>query len=241
MTVCQEAQATCCSPFVTALLSSEHFSHAHARLSTHQPPCPSHHSQTHATQAKSCVLLCTDVAARGLDFPSVSTIIQYDPAGDPAEYVHRVGRTARMGQQGEALLFLLHSEMLYVDLLQQRGMQLQQERPDAVLRCLPSLLSEADSGAAGSVHRLAKKLRQEAAEAGGAAGSGAAAGGGGSSGRGRGSRSKDTAAGAAGAGGAQLSGAQAEGQAAGLMLQRQLVQVISGDDELKQLALSAFR
>lgn len=196
-------------------------------------------------QAKSCVLLCTDVAARGLDFPAVSTIIQYDPAGDPAEYVHRVGRTARMGQQGEALLFLLHSEMPYIDLLQQRGMQLQPERAEAVLRCLPALLAGNDPAAAGSVHRLAKKLRQEAGQAAAAAaaaegggGQGAAGDAGGKSGR-KGQQQQGRQGAWMGDGG--LSGAQAEGQAAALMLQRQLLQAIAGDEELQKLALNAFR
>lgn len=76
-------------------------------------------------QATSGVLLCTDVAARGLDFPSVSSIIQYDPPGEAAEYVHRVGRTARMGAHGEALLFLLPSERQYADLLADQGVSLQ--------------------------------------------------------------------------------------------------------------------
>ncbi|CAG8491733.1 9706_t:CDS:2 [Acaulospora morrowiae] len=57
------------------------------------------------------ILLCTNVAARGLDIPSVDWIIQYDPPDDPRDYIHRVGRTARGGGQGKSLLFLLPSEL----------------------------------------------------------------------------------------------------------------------------------
>lgn len=78
-------------------------------------------SPSPAPQASSGVLLCTDVAARGLDFPAVTTIIQYDPPGEPTEYVHRVGRTARMGHRGDAVLLLLPSEAEYVTRLMQHG------------------------------------------------------------------------------------------------------------------------
>lgn len=40
-------------------------------------------------KASAAILLCTDVAARGLDFQNVSGIVQYEPPGDAAEYVHR--------------------------------------------------------------------------------------------------------------------------------------------------------
>ena len=57
------------------------------------------------------ILLCTDVAARGLDIPAVDWIVQYDPPDEPDEYIHRVGRTARVERKGRALLFLLPQEL----------------------------------------------------------------------------------------------------------------------------------
>jgi len=69
--------------------------------------------------AKTGILLCTDVAARGLDIPQVDWIIQYDPPDDPREYIHRVGRTARAGNKGRALLFLLPSELTFLKYLKE--------------------------------------------------------------------------------------------------------------------------
>ena len=54
-------------------------------------------------QAETGILLCTDVAQRGLDFPKVDWVIQYDPPDDPDDYIHRVGRTARAQLTGTAL------------------------------------------------------------------------------------------------------------------------------------------
>lgn len=69
-------------------------------------------------KAKSGILLCTDVAARGLDIPYVDWIIQYDPPDDPKEYIHRVGRTARGAAGiGRALLFLLPEELGFLKYL----------------------------------------------------------------------------------------------------------------------------
>ncbi|CAN6298149.1 unnamed protein product [Urochloa humidicola] len=64
------------------------------------------------SDAKKGILLCTNVAARGLDIPNVDYIVQYDPPDDPKDYIHRVGRTARGDKgKGSALLFLLPEEL----------------------------------------------------------------------------------------------------------------------------------
>ncbi|CAJ0595710.1 unnamed protein product [Cylicocyclus nassatus] len=63
-------------------------------------------------QAETGILLCTDVAARGLDIPAVDWIVQYDPPDEPREYIHRVGRTARgKDGRGNALLVLRPEEL----------------------------------------------------------------------------------------------------------------------------------
>ncbi|KZF18968.1 ATP-dependent RNA helicase pitchoune [Xylona heveae TC161] len=62
--------------------------------------------------AKQGTLICTDVAARGLDIPDVDWIVQFDPPDDPRDYIHRVGRTARgMNRKGRSLMFLQPSEI----------------------------------------------------------------------------------------------------------------------------------
>ncbi|KAG4137260.1 hypothetical protein ERO13_D07G060900v2 [Gossypium hirsutum] len=66
-------------------------------------------------KAEKGILLCTDVAARGLDIPAVDWILQYDPPDEPKEYIHRVGRTARgEGAKGNALLFLIPEELQFL-------------------------------------------------------------------------------------------------------------------------------
>ncbi|KAJ6964434.1 DEAD-box ATP-dependent RNA helicase 51-like [Populus alba x Populus x berolinensis] len=66
-------------------------------------------------KAEKGILLCTDVAARGLDIPAVDWIVQFDPPDEPKEYIHRVGRTARgEGAKGNALLFLIPEELQFL-------------------------------------------------------------------------------------------------------------------------------
>ncbi|KAL4919847.1 ATP-dependent RNA helicase dbp7 [Aspergillus aurantiobrunneus] len=64
------------------------------------------------------VLICTDVASRGLDLPNVDLVVEYDPAFSSDEHLHRIGRTARLGRDGRALIFLLPGcEENYVEIL----------------------------------------------------------------------------------------------------------------------------
>lgn len=60
-------------------------------------------------------LVATDVAARGLDIPELSHVIQYEPPEDPEGYIHRAGRTGRAGSAGVALSLVSEAEALTLD------------------------------------------------------------------------------------------------------------------------------
>lgn len=64
------------------------------------------------------ILICTDVAARGLDIPAVDFIVQFDPPDNTRDYIHRVGRTARGADgKGRSLLFLQPNEVGFLSYL----------------------------------------------------------------------------------------------------------------------------
>jgi ATP-dependent RNA helicase DDX18/HAS1 len=121
-------------------------------------PCYGYHGkqkqqQRQTTYLQFCnaehgILLCTDVAARGLDIPEVDWIIQFDPPDQPQEYIHRVGRTARAGKKGNALLFLMPEELKFLSYLKASRVELNEysfpydKLPDAVQRRLEDLVSK---------------------------------------------------------------------------------------------------
>jgi len=113
---------------VIVFFSSRNSVSFHAELLNYiDVPCAAFHGkqkqhQRSATYMQFCnapsgVLLTTDVSARGLDIPKVDWIVQFDPPDDPVKYIHRVGRTARAGNCGNALMFLLPTENLFLKYL----------------------------------------------------------------------------------------------------------------------------
>jgi len=64
------------------------------------------------------ILVATDLASRGLDVTDVSHVINYDTTDDPMTYVHRIGRTGRMGKGGEAISFIFFDQTGLITLIE---------------------------------------------------------------------------------------------------------------------------
>ncbi|GAB1226530.1 hypothetical protein ENUP19_0297G0031 [Entamoeba nuttalli] len=82
------------------------------------------------TKEKRGILFCTDIASRGLDIQGVDWIVQYDCPEDTAQYIHRVGRTARINHNGQALLLLTHNEEAFVEQLEKAKVPLNRVEPN---------------------------------------------------------------------------------------------------------------
>jgi ATP-dependent RNA helicase DeaD len=64
------------------------------------------------------ILVATDVAARGLDISAVTHVYNFDMPQDPDSYVHRIGRTGRLGKPGIAATFVSHRELGHLELIE---------------------------------------------------------------------------------------------------------------------------
>ena len=76
------------------------------------------------TEAETGVIFVTDVFSRGIDIPTVNWIIQVDCPQDPSAFIHRIGRTARKGMDGSALVLLLEYEKEYIEYLEMRSIKM---------------------------------------------------------------------------------------------------------------------
>lgn len=101
--------------------------------------------------AKHGLLIATDVAARGMDFTGISDVYMVSPSNQVADYVHKIGRTARAGTLGRAWLFLSQNERRYVLALQrERGISFKEELKGEEIETIPDLweniaISEAET------------------------------------------------------------------------------------------------
>ncbi|MFA5857283.1 MAG: DEAD/DEAH box helicase [Candidatus Pacearchaeota archaeon] len=77
---------------------------------------------------KTTILVCTDVAARGLDIKGVSHVYNYDIPQDSKEYIHRIGRTARAGKEGKVINIVSSRDYEnFNSLIESEGIQIKQE------------------------------------------------------------------------------------------------------------------
>ncbi|HVJ36830.1 MAG TPA: ATP-dependent RNA helicase RhlB [Stenotrophomonas sp.] len=155
------------------------------------------------------ILVATDVAARGLHIDGVNYVYNYDLPFDAEDYVHRIGRTARLGAEGDAISFACER---YAMSLPDIEAYIEQKIPveavtAEVLTALPRAArapvageEEGENESVGSIFREAREARaaEEERRGGGRSGPGGRSGGAGAGGRGRGERREGGAGGADG-------------------------------------------
>ncbi|MCD4821227.1 MAG: DEAD/DEAH box helicase [Methanococcoides sp.] len=169
-------------------------------------------SKFHSSNAHA--LVCTDVAARGLDIPHVSHVYNFDIPDDPSEYVHRIGRTARAGREGKVINVVADVDKGGFTRLAKQNRNFKIDRED-----LPEfervLIKDDDKGPRN--HRETRGRREDRGRGGGRSSGGYGGGGGRSSGSGGGDRrsSGGSSGGRSGGYGGRSSGSSEGGSSGG--------------------------
>uniref|UniRef100_A0A0G4H3S2 ATP-dependent RNA helicase n=1 Tax=Chromera velia CCMP2878 TaxID=1169474 RepID=A0A0G4H3S2_9ALVE len=130
--------------FVSACKQVRYLSLAFRELKTGSRILGLHGQQSQAARLKvyeeflrrkaAVALICTDIAARGVDFPAVDWVVQMDCPENIDTYIHRVGRTARYGSSGHSLLFLTPSEEKFAEKLKASKIPIKQVKVNAKKR-----------------------------------------------------------------------------------------------------------
>jgi ATP-dependent RNA helicase DDX49/DBP8 len=113
--------------FVSRCRTAAHLSLMLDELEIPNTPLHSHLSQRERLAslndfraARKPLLIATDVGSRGLDIPEVEVVINWDVPRDPADYVHRVGRTARAGKKGTSITFVTEGDVDLVSAVEEK-------------------------------------------------------------------------------------------------------------------------
>lgn len=115
---------------------------------------------------KRSILVATDVAARGLDIPSVDIVINYDIPVDSKSYIHRVGRTARAGRSGKSISLVSQYDLeLILRIEEVLGKKLPKEDCDKELAI--SLRDSVDKANGEVIMELNRRSKEKAAKSGG--------------------------------------------------------------------------
>lgn len=120
------------------------------------------------------ILFCTDVAARGLDFPNLAGSVQYDAPCDIHDYIHRAGRTGRLSAskssetnvvKAKSIIFLMPSEEAYVQRLANMGMKsLHKEKFDEYLKWVEKLDAKKLQSLLATTKKTSKKKDEDGEE-----------------------------------------------------------------------------
>jgi len=111
------------------------------------------------------ILFATDIAARGLDIENISCIVNFDLPRSPADYIHRIGRTARAGKSGIAISFIDYEDFDHFALIEKRSnIKLPREQIDGfALRGTPPAKTKGPQPVKGNGKSKKDKLREAAA------------------------------------------------------------------------------